>query len=128
MISKILNLKRFVRKILPSTYFVVLFALGAFGSKLLSVNLIAGFILLLLLLNIFLHNNIIGRVFGIIFLLGSFYMTLALFDDIADGEATLRGGYWVGLVLIIISLIMSVLLIWGYEKQKQLCETENIKT
>gem|GEM_PF-1906887 len=118
MISQILDFKRIVRQLLPATYFIVLLVLGLFSSKVLIVNLIVGGILLLLLVNIFLQNNIIGRVFGVIFLLGSFYMTLALFDDIADGEATLRGGYWVGLVLIMISLIMSVLLIWGYEKQK----------
>lgn len=118
MISQILDFKRIVRQLLPATYFIVLLVLGLFGSKVLIVNLIVGGILLLLLVNIFLQNNIIGRVFGVIFLLGSFYMTLALFDDIADGEATLRGGYWVGLVLIMISLIMYVLLIWGYEKQK----------
>jgi len=117
-----INFKRVVRNILPSTYFIVLFALYAFGSKLLTVNLIAGSVLLLLLLNIFLQSNTISRVFGALFLLGSFYMTLALFDDIADGEATLRGGYWVGLVLIIVSSIMSLLLILGYDKKNIICE------
>jgi len=51
-------------------------------------------------------------------------MTLALFDDIADGEATLGGGYWVGLLLIIISITMSVLLILAYEKKKTLSKLE----
>jgi len=97
---KSLNWNRILRQILPSFFFIVLFALGAFGSKLLSVNLIAGFILLLLVGNIFLQNKIASRIFGVIFLLSSFYMTLALFDDIADGEATLGGGYWVGLLLL----------------------------
>ena len=116
MNPKSLNLKRIVRQILPSIFFSVIFVLYLYEGRPLAANLIAGSIALFLLGNIFLQNNIIGRVFGIIFLLGSFYMTLALFDDIADGEVTLRGGYWIGLVLIIISLIMSVLLILGYEK------------
>jgi len=121
---KSLNWNRILRQILPSFFFIVLFALGAFGSKLLSVNLIAGFILLLLVGNIFLQNKIASRIFGVIFLLSSFYMTLALFDDIADGEATLGGGYWVGLLLIIISITMSVLLILAYEKKKTLSKLE----
>jgi hypothetical protein len=121
---KSLNWNRILRQILPSVFFIVLFALGTFGSKFLSVNLIAGFILLLLLGNIFLQNKIASRFFGVIFLLCSFYMTLALFDDIADGEATLGSGYWVGLLLIIISIAMSVLLILAYEKKKTLSESE----
>ena len=119
-----LNSNKILRQILPSVFFIVLFALGAFGSKLLSVNLIAGFILLLLIGNIYLQNKVISRIFGVIFLLCSSYMTLALFDDIADGEATLRGGYWAGLLLVMASFTMSILLILGYEKKKQLIETE----
>ena len=119
-----LNRNRVLRQILPSVFFLVLFALGAFGSRLVLVNLIAGGIALLLLGNIFLQNNIIGRVFGIIFLLSSLYMTMALFDDIADGEATLKGGYWVGLVIIIISFIMSALLILGYNNKNNYVKRE----
>ena len=107
---------------MPSVFFIALFALGAFGSKILTVNLIAGGIVLVLFANIFLQNIVIRAIFGIIFILGSLYMTLALFSDIAKGKATLAGGYWVGLVLIIITIAMSVLLILGYEKNKQLSE------
>jgi hypothetical protein len=124
MTIKSLNWNRFLRQILPSVFFIALFALGAFGSKILTVNLIAGGIVLVLLANIFLQNIVIRAIFGIIFILGSLYMTLALFSDIAKGKATLAGGYWVGLVLIIISIVMSVLLISGYEKNKQLSKTE----
>jgi hypothetical protein len=124
MTIKSLNWNRFLRQILPSVFFIALFALGAFGSKILTVNLIAGSIVLVLLVNIFLQNIVIRAIFGIIFILGSLYMTLALFSDIVKGKATLAGGYWVGLVLIIICIAMSVLLIWGNEKNQQLSETE----
>ena len=111
-----LNRSRLIRQILPSGFFILLFALYTFSSRLLYVNFITGGILLLLIGNIFLQNKTISRIFGVIFLLGSCYMTLALLDDVFDGEAT--KGYWVGGFLLIISFIMSVLLIWGYEKQK----------
>jgi hypothetical protein len=124
---KSLNWNRFMKQILPSVFFIVFFALG-FGSKFLSVNLIAGGVVLLLLVNIFLQNLIIRTFFGIIFILGSLYMTLALFDDIFKGKATFLGGYWVGFVIVIFSLAMSVLLMIGYEKQNQIYETENPKT
>ena len=48
-------------------------------------------------------------------------MLLALLDDIADGEATLAGGYWVGLVLCLSGLAMSALLIWGYKRKERYC-------
>lgn len=114
---KSLNQERILRQILPSIFFIACVALYVGEMKGLTVNLIVAGIALMLLVNIFLQNKIIGRVFGIVFLLGSLYLTLALFDDIADGEATLKGGYWIGLVLVAISVVMSILLIWGYEKK-----------
>ena len=124
MIIKSLNWNRFIRQILPSIFFSVIFVLYWHDSRPLAANLIAMGIALLLLGNIFLETKTITRIFGIVFLLGSCYLTLALFSDIANGKATLASGYWVGLVLIIISIVMSVLFILGYEKNKQLTDTE----
>ena len=115
MNSKSFNRNRIFRHILPSVFFIILFALGAFGSSLLYVNLIAGCILLLLFGNIFLQNIIISRIFGIIFLLGSLYMTFALLNDIVKGKAT--SDYMFGVLLILAGFVMSVLLILGYKKQ-----------
>ena len=112
-----------MRQILPSLFFIVCVVLYISKGRGLTINMIFTGIGLLFLGNVFLQNIIISRILGIIFLLGSLYMTLALFDDIFDGEATLKGGYWVGLLLIIISIIMSILLIVGYKKD-QSTETE----
>ena len=119
MNSKSINGDRILRQIVPTVFFIALFVLYAYDVGLFNVvNLIAGGILLLLLCNIFLQNIVISRICGGIFLLGSCYMMLALLDDVIDGEATL--GYLVVALLLIISFSMSFLLIWGYEKRKQL--------
>jgi peptidoglycan biosynthesis protein MviN/MurJ (putative lipid II flippase) len=68
--------------------------------------------------------KIISRILGIIILLISCYFLLALFDDIIDGEATLAGGYWVGLVLCLSGLAISVLLILSPKRKKRLSKTE----
>ncbi len=82
------------------------------------VNIIAGSIVLLIISNLFLKNVIISRIFGIIFLLGSFYMMLALLDDIVDGEAIIE--YLLGFFMILFSIAMSVLLIIGYNKKRNI--------
>jgi hypothetical protein len=119
---KSLNWNRILRQILPSVFFIAIFTLAAFQSNAFVGNFIGAIIALLLLCNLFLQNKIISRSFGVVFLLVSCYFLLALFDDIADREATLIGGYWVGLVLFLFSLAMSILLIWSYEKKKRLRE------
>jgi len=113
---KSLNRDRILKQILPSLFFIVCVVLYIGNGRGLTFNIIFTGIGLLFLGNVFLQNIIISRILGIIFLLGSLYLTLALFDDIVDGEATLKGGYWVGLLLIVISIIMSILLIVGYKK------------
>jgi hypothetical protein len=113
---KSLNRDRILKQILPSLFFIVCVVLYIGNGRGLPINIIFTGIGLLFLGNVFLQNIIISRILGIIFLLGSLYMTLALFDDIVDGEATLKGGYWVLLLLIVISIIMSILLIVGYKK------------
>jgi hypothetical protein len=107
---------------MPSLFFIILFTSYALGSSILTVKLIAGFVALLLLGNMFLRNNITVQVFGYIFLIGSIYMMLAWLDDVLDGEATLS--YLVGLFLIFFSLTMSVLLIRGFEKKNKISEAE----
>jgi hypothetical protein len=74
--------------------------------------LTAGSIALLLLGNIFLQNKIISRILGMIFLLASGFMLLALFSDFINGKATT--GYFAGLFLFLFSIAMSLLLIRGY--------------
>ena len=112
---KTLNL-RHLRNYLPSLFFIVLFSLYAINSILLSVNIVAGILVLLILGNIFLRNKLISRTMGIIFLLGSCYMMLALLDDVFDGEATM--GYLFGFFLIVFSIIMSILFIGGFKSEK----------
>lgn len=121
---KSLNRERILRQILPSIFFIVCVALYVGEVRGLAINLVAVAIALILLGNIFLQNKIVSQVFGTFFLVGSLYMSLALFSDISGGKATLQGGYWVGLVLVVISIAMSVLLIWGYERKKQFSEAE----
>lgn len=79
--------------------------------------MIAGILALLLFVNLFLQNILISRLLGIIILLGSLYMVLAWLDDVVDGEATM--GYIFGLLLILGSIVLSVLLIVGYERQAE---------
>jgi len=117
---KSLNWTRILRQILPSVFFIAGIALYVGAVRGLTVNLIAGGFALLLLGNIFLQNNIISRIFGIFFLLGSCYMLLAIFSDFVNGKAT--RGYLVGMFIFLFSIAMSILLILGYEKKKQLCE------
>ena len=119
---KSLNRSRILRQILPSVFFIVCIALYVGEVRDFTINLIAVGFALLFLGNIFFQNIIISRIMGVIFLLGSCYLTLALLSDVANGKATL--GYVAGLFLILFSIAMSVLLIIGYEKKKQLTEKE----
>lgn len=110
-----LDLKKLFRLYLPSVLFIGFFATQAVTSNLTMVNLLAGIIVLLLIVNLFFQNILISRILGVIFLLGSLYMVLALLDDVIDGEATI--GYLLGLLMILCSIALSGLLIVGYNKQ-----------
>ena len=127
MNSKLLNRERLLKQVLPSLFFIVValhfITLGAIQSSW-SVVIIAVSFIALLLSNVFLQTKIIGRFLGIIFLLASCYMMMAIFDDVADGEAT--WGYLVGVFLFLSSIVMSVLLIVGYKKS--LTEIEECHT
>jgi hypothetical protein len=112
-----------LRQILPSLFFFVCVVLYIGSERSLIVNMVFSGIGLLILVNVFLRNSDLSRVLGFVFLMGSLFMSLALFDDIIDKEAMLEEGYWVGLLLIIISFIMSILLILGYNKE-QFAEAE----
>ncbi len=115
---KTLDLKKIFRLYLPSVVFTGVFATYAIASNMTIVNIIAGSIALLIISNLFLKNVIISRILGTIFLLGSFYMMLALLDDIVDGEATIE--YLFGFFMILFSIAMSVLLIIGYNKKSNI--------
>ncbi len=115
---KTLDLKKIFRLYLPSVVFTGVFASYAIASNMTLVNIIAGSIALLIISNLFLKNVIISRILGTIFLLGSFYMMLALLDDIVDGEATIE--YLFGFFMILFSIAMSVLLIIGYNKKRNI--------
>ncbi|EKE05585.1 MAG: hypothetical protein ACD_19C00201G0001, partial [uncultured bacterium] len=112
------DLKKIFRFYLPSVVFTGVFATYAIASNMTLVNIIAGSIALLIIANLFLKNVILSRILGTIFLLGSFYMMLALFDDIVDGEATIE--YLFGFFIILFSIAMSVLLIIGYNKKSNI--------
>lgn len=118
---KSLNRKRILRQILPSIFFILCIA-GYIGEvRDLAVNLTAVGFALLLLGNIFLQNKIISRIMGVVFLLGSCYLWLALMSDIAKNPDP---RYLVGVFIILFSIAMSVLLILGYGKKKQHNEIE----
>ncbi|HRE50404.1 MAG TPA: hypothetical protein PK339_03220 [Flavitalea sp.] len=110
-----MNQNRVLRQVLPSVFFITCIALYLIGIKSLAVNCIAIGIALLILGNIFWQNMLISRIFGAIFLLGSFFMLLAISSDFANGKAA--SGYWVGVLLLLLSIAMSVLLMLGYEKK-----------
>lgn len=114
---KTLDLKKVFRLYLPSVMFTGLFATYAILSNITLVNIIASCIALLIIVNLFLQNIILSRILGTIFLIGSFYMIMALLDDIRDGEATIK--YIFGFFMILFSIAMSVLLIIGYNKQSK---------
>ena len=116
MKTKSLNWERILKQVLPSAFFVTCIAFYMGMERGLAFNLVFAGIGMLVLCNVFIQNKAISRVLGVVFLLASLYMCLALFDDIADGEATLAGGYWVVLLLVVLSVVMSVLLIVGYRK------------
>lgn len=111
-----LNLKKIFRLYLPSLVFAIVFAVYAIASNMIIVNLLAGIIVLLLIVNLYFQNILLSRIFGVIFILGSLYMVLALLDDVFDGEATI--GYLFGLLMIFCSIALSVLLIVGYNKNE----------
>lgn len=112
---KTLDFKKIFRLYLPSVVFAGVFASFAIVSNMTLVNIIAGSVALLIIVNLFIQNILLSRILGTIFLLGSFYMILALLDDIVDGEATIE--YLFGFFMILLSIAMSVLLIIGYNKQ-----------
>jgi hypothetical protein len=103
-------------------FFIICIALYVGEVRGLTINLVVIGLALLLLGNIFLQNIIINRILGIIFLLVSCYLLLAIFSDFANGKATI--GYLVGLFLVLFSIAMSILLILGHEKKKQFAGTE----
>lgn len=115
---KTLDLKKIFRLYLPSVVFAGVFATYAIVSNMTLVNIIAGSIALLIIVNLFTQSLLLSRILGTIFLLGSFYMILALLDDIADGEATIE--YLFGFLMILFSIAMSVLLIIGYNKKSNI--------
>ena len=115
---KTLDLKKIFRLYLPSVVFAGVFATYAIVSNMTLVNIIAGSIALLIIVNLFIQSLLLSRILGTIFLLDSFYMILALLDDIADGEATIE--YLFGFLMILFSIAMSVLLIIGYNKKSNI--------
>jgi hypothetical protein len=108
---------RILKQLLPSVFFFILFLSDAIFSKGLWSILIDVGIALLFLGNVLLSSKILSRILGIPFLLGSCYMLLAIYDDYIDGEATM--GYLFGLFLFLTSVAMSILLIFGYEKESK---------
>ena len=112
---KALDFKKIFRLYLPSVVFAGVFASFAIVSSMTLVNIIAGSVALLIIVNLFIQNILLSRILGTIFLLGLFYMALALLDDIVDGEATIESLF--GFFMILFSIAMSVLLIIGYNKQ-----------
>jgi len=112
---KALDFKKIFRLYLPSVVFAGVFASFAIVSSMTLVNIIAGSVALLIIVNLFIQNILLSRILGTIFLLGLFYMALALLDDIVDGEATIESLF--GFFMILLSIAMSVLLIIGYNKQ-----------
>ena len=110
------NKNLFLQLVLPSIFFIICFALYLDKERTLIVNAIAVGLIGLLLFNLFLQKKIISRIFGIIFLLITSFMILAMLSDLFKGKAT--AGYWVGCILCVISIIMALLLILGYEKKK----------
>ena len=113
---KTLDLKKIFRLYLPSLIFAIAIATYAIASSVTIVNLLAGIIVLLLIVNLFFQNILLSRILGVVFLLVSLYMVLALLDYVIDGEATI--GYLFGLLMILCSIALSVLLIVGYNKNK----------
>jgi len=111
-----LDLNRVLRQILPSVFFITCIALYLIPAKSSAIDLIAMGIALLIIGNIFWQNILISRVFGVIFLIGSCFMLLAIYSDFVNGKAA--SGYWVGVLLLLLSITMSVLFILGYEKKK----------
>ena len=111
-----LDLKKIFRLYLPSLVFAIAFATYAIASNMTIFNILAGIIILLLIVNLLFQNILISRILGVIFLLGSSYMVLALLDDVIDDEATI--GYLFGFLMILCSIALSVLLIVGYNKNK----------
>lgn len=111
-----LDLKKIFRLYLPSLVFAIVFAVYAIASNITIFNSLAGIIVLLLIVNLYFQNILLSRILGVIFLLGSLYMVLALLDDVIDGEATI--GYLFGLLVLLCSIALSVLLIVGYNKNK----------
>ena len=116
MNTKWLNKSRILSNILPSVFFIVVFALYMGELRPLPLNLIAVGFMLLILVNVFLYNKIISLILGIIFLLGSCYMMLALFSDVINGKAAL--GYIVMFFLVLISIGMSALLMLRFIKKQ----------
>lgn len=115
-----LSLGRVIRQVLPSVFFILcslIYILDGYRVRSLFANLITGGIILLLVGNIILQNKILSRILGVLFLLLSFYMLLAVWDDFVDGEAS--SGYWVYTLIFLFGLVMSILLIWGYNNKKK---------
>ncbi|MDL2322637.1 hypothetical protein LJC52_01475 [Bacteroidales bacterium OttesenSCG-928-A17] len=109
-----LKSRKFWNHILPSVFFALMFAYGAFSSTLWVYQCIFGGLSLAILGNIFFQNRIINYIFGALFFFASCYMLLAIWDDYVDGEAT--KGYIFGVFFFVFTMIMSVLYGRGCDK------------
>jgi len=113
---KTINSSKIWRLILPSMFFIAIAVVYVLEFPILSRYMIVGSIVLPILVNLFLQNIIISRVLGVIFLLGSYYMMLAVISDVVNRKASF--GYIFGALIILFSVAMAALLIVGYNKNR----------
>jgi hypothetical protein len=119
---KSLNLNRIFKQILPSVFFIFHFSFYAFVSRDLVVNIISIAISLLILGNLFLQNNIINLIVGIVFLLCYIFSLMLLTGVVYEivfvyAEKTIFD-YLDSLIIRLVSITMSLLLIWGAMERK----------
>jgi putative effector of murein hydrolase len=119
---KYLKTEHFITKVLPALFFSA-FAIpwvcyAIFGNTRLSfLDIVVVSMAAILWLNTYLRQYWISCIIGCIGVIVSFYFLLALLSDVVNGKAS--SGYWIGAFLFLLSFVMSVLLILGYQDKKQ---------
>lgn len=112
---------RVLKQIVPSVFFISISLFYTFIPDERLVNIVSGAFLLVLIGNIIWQNRIVSLVLGIIFLLGSCFFLMAINDNVFDSGFTFIDrkaalSYFIFLLLLVTSIVMSVLMILGFRK------------
>jgi len=107
--DNIMSDNRILMRFIPTVFFII--AAVSLGIMWRAVT-VPAIIILPLVVHLIVHNKIMGRILGVFCMLATVFILVVLMDDILRGLATF--GYFIGILMVLLSFFMSVLLFRGY--------------